>query len=122
MVVSGIELWGVLVFLSAYMPRLESECQLRPVEGPMQNLQQVDLLWSTGEWTAAVEHWWSCGSFSGRAVIRAAGDGHASFTLLNIILISIIKIILIVETCTPPSLLNIILIILISTIAFYHSH
>ena len=54
---SAVELWGVLVFLSAYMPRLESECQLGPVEGPMQNVQQVDLLWSTGEWTAAVELW-----------------------------------------------------------------
>ena len=55
MVVSAAELWGVLVLLSAYMPCLERECQLGPVAGPMQNLQQVDLLWSTGEWSAAVE-------------------------------------------------------------------
>ena len=53
---------GVLVFLSAYMPCLESECQLGPVKSPMQNLQQVDLLWSTGEWSAAV---WSTGGAVG---------------------------------------------------------
>ena len=45
------------------MPCLESECQLGPVEGPMQDLQQVDILWSTGECSSAVEQQWIlCGA------------------------------------------------------------
>ena len=41
-------------FFCLHMPCLQSECQLGPPVGPMQNLQQVDLLWSTGECSPAV--------------------------------------------------------------------